>query len=161
MQILRNVCQSKRGQLPQVELLEPAEQQAQAKAHPERLERIVGHVVQNAIDATEAAARSGVRLEAVDDVCLRIVVEDSGCGMSADFLRDRLSRPFQTTKSSGMGIGVFETRQYLNEIGGDLQFESEVGRGTRVTIAAAARHAGAGHTKTEPVKSMPDKQRTL
>jgi signal transduction histidine kinase len=54
--------------------------------------------------------------------------------MSPDFLRDRLSRPFQTTKASGMGIGVFETRQYLNEIGGDLQFESEVGRGTRVTI---------------------------
>ena len=134
VQVLRNVCQSKRGQLPEVELVEPSEQQAQAKAHPERLERIVGHVVQNAIDATDANGEVRVSLEAADDVCLRIVVEDSGCGMSADFLRDRLSRPFQTTKSSGMGIGVFETRQYLNEIGGDLRFESEVGRGTRVTI---------------------------
>ena len=33
-----------------------------------------------------------------------------------------------------MGIGVFETRQYLNEIGGELQFDSQVGQGTRVTI---------------------------
>ena len=54
--------------------------------------------------------------------------------MSPEFVRERLSRPFQTTKSSGMGIGVYETRQYLEEIGGTLHYDSEVGHGTRVTI---------------------------
>ena len=75
-----------------------------------------------------------IELQDCGDGRLRVVVEDTGCGMSADFLRERLSRPFQTTKASGMGIGVFETRQYLKEIGGGVHFESEPGRGTRVTL---------------------------
>ena len=73
-------------------------------------------------------------LELASPAHARVVVEDSGCGMSPEFIRDRLSRPFQTTKASGMGIGVFETRQYLEEIGGTLRYDSEVGVGTRVTI---------------------------
>ncbi len=133
-QILRRVCASKHGQLPVVELLDPVPLQVQVKAHPERLERIVGHVVQNALDATNDDGKVTAQLLLVDGAKATIVVTDTGCGMSPDFLRDRLSRPFQTTKVSGMGIGVFETRQYLNEIGGDLQFDSEAGRGTRVTI---------------------------
>lgn len=133
-QILRSVCDSKRGQLPVIQLLDPLPVQAMVRAHPERLERIVGHVVQNALDATDDDGKVTARLTLADDGRVRIVIADTGCGMSPDFLRDRLSRPFQTTKVSGMGIGVFETRQYLNEIGGDLRFESEVGRGTCVTI---------------------------
>ncbi len=73
-------------------------------------------------------------LAAGTDGRAHVVVEDNGCGMSPEFVRERLSRPFQTTKSSGMGIGVYETRQYLEEIGGALRYDSELGRGTRVTI---------------------------
>jgi len=141
-QILRSVCASKRGQLPAVELLESLTAPIQVKAHPERLERIVGHVVQNALDATGEDGKVTVQLIPHAEGKASIVVADTGCGMSPDFLRDRLSRPFQTTKASGMGIGVFETRQYLNEIGGDVQFESEVGHGTRVTIQLPCLSAG-------------------
>jgi putative PEP-CTERM system histidine kinase len=134
VQVLRSVCESKRHQMPATQLLEPLPRQALVRAHPERLERIIGHVVQNALDATGDDGKVTVQLCLADEGRLKTVITDTGCGMSPDFLRDRLSRPFQTTKASGMGIGVFETRQYLNEIGGDFQFESEVGRGTRVTI---------------------------
>ncbi|HQZ01483.1 MAG TPA: PEP-CTERM system histidine kinase PrsK [Thauera sp.] len=133
-QVVRSICASKRGQLPQVELLDSLPVPVQVKAHPERLERILGHVVQNALDATDDDGNVTMHMTLADDEKLRIVVVDSGCGMSPEFLRDRLSRPFQTTKLSGMGIGVFETRQYLNEIGGEVQFESEIGQGTRVII---------------------------
>ncbi len=134
VQILRSVCESKRCQSPVVQLLDPLPRQAMVLAHRERLERIIGHVVQNALDATIEDGKVTAQLSLAGDGRASLVIADTGCGMSADFLRDRLSRPFQTTKASGMGIGVFETRQYLNEIGGDLQFESEVGRGTRATI---------------------------
>ncbi|WP_341643701.1 XrtA/PEP-CTERM system histidine kinase PrsK [Thauera sp. SDU_THAU2] len=134
VQILRTVCESKRSQSPVVQLLDPLPHQAMVLAHPERLERIIGHVVQNALDATNEDGKVTAQLSLAGDGKVSLVIADTGCGMSADFLRDRLSRPFQTTKASGMGIGVFETRQYLNEIGGDLQFESEVGQGTRATI---------------------------
>ena len=122
------------GQLPVVELVDPVPLQVQVRAHPERLERILGHVVQNALDATNDDGKVSAQLLLLDGAKVRIVVTDTGCGMSPEFLRDRLSRPFQTPKRSGMGFGVFETRQYLNEIGGELQFDSQVGQGTRVTI---------------------------
>ena len=133
-QLMRRVCASRHGQLPVVELVDPVPLQVQVRAHPERLERILGHVVQNALDATNDDGKVSAQLLLLDGAKVRIVVTDTGCGMSPEFLRDRLSRPFQTTKRSGMGIGVFETRQYLNEIGGELQFDSQVGQGTRVTI---------------------------
>lgn len=77
---------------------------------------------------------------------VRVVVEDTGCGMSPDFVRERLSRPFETTKASGMGIGVFETRQYLEELGGSLRYDSEPGRGTRVTIELPELHRDSAHS---------------
>jgi signal transduction histidine kinase len=54
--------------------------------------------------------------------------------MSPEFVRDRLFRPFQTTKATGMGIGVYESVQYLSRIGGDVQIESAPGTGTRVHV---------------------------
>jgi len=133
--LVRAVCEHKRNQRPLVDLQLGTTAACEVTAHPERLERIIGHVVQNALDATDEAGKVSLTLEMTDAARVRLVVEDSGCGMTPDFIRERLSRPFQTTKSSGMGIGVFETRQYLEEIGGTLRYDSEVGVGTRVTIA--------------------------
>jgi len=132
--LLRSVCESKHGQLPELELALGNAGPVEVSAHPQRLERIIGHVVQNALDATTQDGKVLLTLAAGTDGRAHVVVEDNGCGMSPEFVRERLSRPFQTTKSSGMGIGVYETRQYLEEIGGALRYDSELGRGTRVTI---------------------------
>ncbi|HVP87584.1 MAG TPA: ATP-binding protein, partial [Casimicrobiaceae bacterium] len=59
---------------------------------------------------------------------------DSGIGMSAEFVRERLFKPFQTTKPGGMGIGVYESFQYVTGLGGQMLIESEPGRGTRVRV---------------------------
>lgn len=132
--LLRTVRDHKRRQRPAVDLRFGEAASCEVTAHPERLERIIGHVVQNALDATNEDGSVSVTLERAGSARVRVVVEDNGCGMSPEFVRDRLSRPFQTTKASGMGIGVFETRQYLEEIGGTLRYDSAVGVGTRVTI---------------------------
>ncbi len=50
--------------------------------------------------------------------------------MSADFIRERLFKPFQTTKQGGMGIGAYESRQYIQELGGEIHVESEENVGT-------------------------------
>lgn len=128
------VCRARRGQVPEISLIDETQGGAQALAHPERLERIMGHIVQNALDAIHDTGKVGIRIAGTEEGGFRMIVEDDGCGMSEEFMRDRLSRPFETTKSTGMGIGVFETRQYVNEIGGTLHFHSEKGHGTRVTM---------------------------
>jgi signal transduction histidine kinase len=64
----------------------------------------------------------------------RIVVEDTGQGMSEEFVRERLFKPFQTTKQAGMGIGAYESFLYVQELGGKILVHSELNKGTRVTI---------------------------
>ncbi len=93
------------------------------RAHGARLERVIGHLLQNAIEATACDGQVTVRLwrrggEAV------VEVADSGSGMDPQFIRERLFRPFDSTKAAGMGIGVFESREYAREIGGRLEVES-------------------------------------
>jgi putative PEP-CTERM system histidine kinase len=151
--IARSVCRSKLGQRPEVRLVEDSGDSTEVLAHPERLERIIGHVVQNALDATDEDGMVTIRISTADAGRIRMVVEDTGCGMAPEFLRERLSRPFQTTKTSGMGIGVFETRQYVNEIGGTLRFDSEVGRGTLVTIDLPRGSRGAS-AQTQTMEPM-------
>lgn len=132
--VVEGISFRKRDQRPRLDLSLPSEGNGIVLAHPERLERVIGHIVQNALEATPEDGKVSVRVQFEDAGRIRIVVEDTGRGMSAHFLRDRLARPFETTKASGMGIGVFETRQYLRELGGDVLFESEEGVGTKVTL---------------------------
>jgi len=54
--------------------------------------------------------------------------------MSEEFIRERLFKPFDSTKSAGMGIGVFESREYIHELGGQLDVKSEPGKGTTFCI---------------------------
>jgi signal transduction histidine kinase len=54
--------------------------------------------------------------------------------MTDDFVRERLFKPFQTTKRGGMGIGAYESYQYVQELGGDIVVESTPGTGTIMRI---------------------------
>jgi signal transduction histidine kinase len=63
--------------------------------------------------------------------------------MTPEFIRDRLFKPFQTTKATGMGIGVYESAQYVTELGGRIQVDSTPGVGTRVRVVLPAGHDNA------------------
>lgn len=104
-----------------------------ARGHEERLERVIGHLVQNAIDASLPGDRVWISLERRNDKAT-ILVGDDGHGMTQEFIRDRLFKPFQSTKDAGMGIGAYESAQYVRELGGDMQVDSEPGKGTRITV---------------------------
>jgi len=110
------------------------------RGHAERVERVLGHVVQNAFDATPATGQVRLTLDAEGSQA-RVRVADSGCGMSEDFIQNRLFKPFQTTKASGMGIGAHESHQYVHELGGKISVQSELNRGTVVTLLLPLFHA--------------------
>ena len=129
--IIERIRKAKAGQgrTVEVEVVEPLK----TRGHEERLERVIGHVVQNALDATDMDGRVWVKLEKEGGQAL-LQIGDTGHGMSADFIRERLFKPFQTTKLAGMGIGAYESFQYVQELGGKILVDSEVGSGTRVTL---------------------------
>ena len=103
------------------------------RGHEQRLERVLGHVVQNALDATPPTGKVWVRLMQ-DGGRVKLLVGDTGAGMSAEFVQTQLFRPFNSTKDNGMGIGSYESYQYIKELGGSIAAESEVGKGSIVTI---------------------------
>ena len=70
---------------------------AHVLGHEDRLERVIGHLIQNALEATGPAGRVAVRVLA-DGPNAVVEVADDGVGMTPEFVRDRLFRPFQTTK---------------------------------------------------------------
>ena len=80
-----------------------------------------------------------------------IEVEDNGCGMSAEFIRDELFKPFRTSKGAGYGIGAFESREYVRENGGRMNIQSETGVGTTVTIRLPAIGLADGLISTDAV----------
>ena len=95
---------------------------------------VLANLVKNAQEATDSDGRILLKLERAGDHAL-LHVEDNGLGMTDEFIRKRLFRPFDSTKGSkGMGIGVYHAREYLRRRGGDLSVSSEVGRGTTMTL---------------------------
>jgi putative PEP-CTERM system histidine kinase len=108
-----------------------------ALGHEDRLERVIGHLIQNGFEAAGENAHVAVRVFREAD---RAVVEvaDNGVGMSAEFVRDQLFKPFRTTKATGMGIGAYESQQYVMGLGGRMDVQSEPGVGTRVLVILQA-----------------------
>ncbi len=94
------------------------------------LTQVVLNLVLNAIDATDDQGRIHVAARA-EDGWLVLTVEDDGRGISiAD--RCRLFQPFFTTKAHGTGLGLFVSRQILEDHAGTLSFRSEPGPGIDV-----------------------------
>ncbi|MBK1704661.1 XrtA/PEP-CTERM system histidine kinase PrsK [Halochromatium glycolicum] len=115
---------------PTLEVKQPIE----LKIDRDGLKNIIQHLVRNAQQATAENGWVKLILDAEDD-WIRILVEDNGSGMDEEFLRRRLFRPFQTTKgNAGMGIGLYEARDRIIRMGGRIDVQSRVGKGTLFTL---------------------------
>ena len=108
-------------------------------ADEDRLKAVVEHLLQNAIEAVGADGSVRVRLSGEGRMAV-LEVEDNGPGMDTEFVRQKLFRPFATTKGTGYGIGAYESREFARALGGQLDVTSEPGRGTvmRIKLPAAA-----------------------
>jgi putative PEP-CTERM system histidine kinase len=119
------------------------------RGHDDRLERVLGHLVQNALDATPASGCVWLRTSRAAG-SVRIEVGDTGAGMTEEFVRTQLFRPFSSTKSSGMGIGSFESAQYVRELGGSIDVASRPGEGSVFTVLLPAFEASQGSDLMRP-----------
>jgi putative PEP-CTERM system histidine kinase len=103
------------------------------------LEQAVGHLLQNAVDASSGTSVT-VRVSA-DEASVSIAITDKGIGMDSDFIRNRLFQPFASTKPGGFGIGAFEARSLIAAMGGQISVDSRPGQGTTFTICLPAARA--------------------
>jgi putative PEP-CTERM system histidine kinase len=122
-------------------------------ANAEQLASVLLHLIQNAQEATTRGGKVNIKLEATAGRA-RIDIQDDGPGMSEEFVRRTLFKPFQSTKgSSGMGIGAYQAREIVRGLGGEVTVTSEVGAGTTVSVTLPTEHASA-QTK-ESVQDSP------
>jgi len=120
-------------------------------ADKERLSRVLGHLVQNAIEATSETGEVNVALETRGENAL-ITVQDTGQGMDEEFIREKLFRPFETTKTSGMGIGAYECREYVRELRGELNVASHVNQGSTFTVSLPQRKSVTQEIEQSPMQ---------
>jgi putative PEP-CTERM system histidine kinase len=104
------------------------------------LEQALGHLLQNAVEASPLHEPVTVRIDRNDD-SIAITITDQGAGMDAEFIRSRLFQPFVSTKQSGFGIGAFEAQSLVSAMGGRISVESRPGKGSQFTIHLAAADA--------------------
>ncbi|GAA0570121.1 XrtA/PEP-CTERM system histidine kinase PrsK [Rhizomicrobium electricum] len=102
-------------------------------AQPAAFENALEHIVTNAIEASPEPGSVELSVAAASGR-IRVAVRDRGPGMSADFIARELFRPLRTTKNKGLGIGAYQARAMMRDLGGDIEVESTVGSGTTVTL---------------------------
>ncbi|MCW3847198.1 PEP-CTERM system histidine kinase PrsK [Sphingomonas sp. LB-2] len=135
--LVERLVVARRGQHP---LSTAGARDAIALADPAALEQVLGHLIQNAIDAS--LPHEPVTLAvAADGPDVTIEVIDKGCGMSAAFIRDRLFKPFVSSKPGGFGIGAYEARALATAMEGRIEVSSQEGRGSRFRLILKAAHA--------------------
>ncbi len=118
---------AKAGTLP-IPVLNCLNQNVMVTADKDRMSANIAHIIQNAQDATNDEGSITVRLRVKGGFAV-IEVKDTGEGMDESFIHDRLFQPFESTKGT-MGIGVFQVREYVHKLGGQLDVESIPGKGT-------------------------------
>lgn len=133
-ELLKQVVAECSGRKPVV-TLEMEDRGVELLLDPEQFAMAVRHLITNAQDATAVDGTVHVSVSTIDGT-VKLTVEDNGCGMSDEFVKKRLFRPFDSTKTNkGMGIGAFEVKEYVQSIGGDIAVDSAVNRGTAITVS--------------------------
>ncbi|MGD2119089.1 MAG: PEP-CTERM system histidine kinase PrsK [Chromatiales bacterium] len=132
--IVTEVVQEKRHNLPVPTLDSQLEGEVCINAEHDRLSAVIGHVVQNAQDATANDGKVNIRIT-VTGRYVFLQVSDTGTGMDEDFIKNRLFKPFDTTKGlTGMGIGAYECKEFIESMGGEVEVDSTPGSGTVFTL---------------------------
>ena len=128
-----------------------------ASVEPERIESVVENLVINALEAMGAkGGRLTVEAGTLEGDLVFISVADTGTGMSEEFIKTRLFRPFSTTKNKGIGLGLFTCREIVEAHGGRLEVESEVGVGTRFRVVLPSRLFRSGEQRKQAERAATD-----
>ena len=99
----------------------------------EEIRKVILNLVMNALDAVGDKGAVSIETDISDkSVCVR--VRDNGCGISDDFLRNHIFKPFRTTKEKGLGIGLYQCKQIIEAHNGIIGAESVAGEGTVFTV---------------------------
>ncbi|WP_016957027.1 XrtA/PEP-CTERM system histidine kinase PrsK [Catenovulum agarivorans] len=118
--------------LPSPNLL--TENPIQAKVDIEKLTNVLYHLIDNAQQATKDDGSVNIEIKELAS-SIQIIISDTGHGMSEDFIKNKLFKPFETTKgNAGMGIGAYDAKLFAEQAGGSLKVNSTEHLGTEFIL---------------------------
>jgi putative PEP-CTERM system histidine kinase len=100
---------------------------------PDQIQKVLVNLVLNANEAVDHRGEIRVATYPMDGWAV-LSVSDNGCGMSKEFMARSLFQPFQTTKSQGLGIGLFHSKKIIEAHQGRIEVESEAGKGSTFRV---------------------------
>jgi putative PEP-CTERM system histidine kinase len=108
----------------------------QLSLNVDKLTNVLRHLVDNALYACQTSSTKKVTIICnVNKKNVTISVVDTGSGMSEEFVKTKLFKPFETTKgNAGMGLGVYDAKNFIEQIGGEITVYSEVNKGTEIAL---------------------------
>ena len=98
----------------------------------EEIEKVVINLLVNAIESGAPVETLLLEVGSGEQACFKVI--DKGCGMTDDFIRESLFKPFKSTKPKGFGIGLYQCRQIVEAHKGSIDVVSTVGEGTTFTV---------------------------
>jgi putative PEP-CTERM system histidine kinase len=126
------------GAMPGVELEQELRPLPKISADREQIRSVITNLLLNAREALGAGGRIRVQTT-IEDKRAVLAIEDNGSGMSAQFMKESLFRPFQSTKKKGLGIGMFQAKTIIEAHGGHIRVESASGQGTTFRVSFPIR----------------------
>jgi len=99
----------------------------------QQMEKVLQNLLLNAAEALPQGGNIRIKTElerATQTDGVRIIIGDNGAGISAEFLRQKLFQPFSSTKKSGLGIGLYQCKEIVEQHGGKIWADSAVNQGT-------------------------------
>jgi len=115
-------------QMPNIQLVKEL-QPAVINADADALRRVLENLIANSMEAIRGVGTVTVRTYAENELAV-IEVNDTGEGMSEEYLRESLFVPFRSTKPGGWGIGLYEAREIVQKHGGTMSIASRRNEGT-------------------------------
>jgi len=112
--------------------VELPEHSVMLSGHRDRLKQAILNIAVNAFDAVPRAGEVFIQLQ-VQQLAARLVIRDSGPGIPAELLPKIGSMHF-TTKDTGTGGGLYTARSVVEAYGGNIEVDTQVGRGTSFHI---------------------------
>ncbi len=133
VELVREVIETRKQLLP-VPQFRLISESGMVSLEKQRFANVLAHLIENAQQATPDDGEIVVTLSSTEKMHI-IGIKDTGHGMDDDFIRNRLFKPFDTTKgNAGMGIGMYESREFIRQLGGDINVQSNPGKGSIITL---------------------------
>lgn len=132
---LKSIIEAKEiqyGSLARFEI-QPSPNPAVIVSDPLQFERSISNLIDNAVEASPVNSLIRVIVMSDDD-SVKIVIQDSGKGISPENLRNIGTKGFTHGKAKGTGLGVFYAKKFVEELGGKFQIDSKIGKGTTILM---------------------------